>query len=298
MIQSMTGYANFEKTESELTVKVEIRSYNSRYLDIVLRVPRQCAWLEDSLRNIVSKQIARGRIEISMTIEDRSDKIFSFEINEAKTADFSKTILDLKQRFNIDVRIPFDFLTGAGGIIKSVESEKDKESYDKESYMAQVEDSVNGALAELIEMRKREGAFIAEDIAGRLGIIEKYVEQLDELSDNLWPYYHERLKERIDTLTKGCIEIEPDRIAQEAALLANKSDVSEEIVRIKSHIKQFNMIMSSGESAGRKLNFLIQEFNREFNTIGSKTEKSDVSHLIVEAKSELEKIREQVQNVE
>ncbi|MBW2606785.1 MAG: DUF1732 domain-containing protein [Deltaproteobacteria bacterium] len=147
-------------------------------------------------------------------------------------------------------------------------------------------------------MRSKEGNFIAADITKRLDYIENCLTQIKDKSHDLLAYYQQRLKERIDSLTKGIVEIELGRIAQEAAFLADRSDISEEIVRAASHLKQFRDIADSEESSGRKLNFLLQELNREFNTMGSKTEKAHISHIVVDVKSELEKIREQVQNVE
>jgi uncharacterized protein (TIGR00255 family) len=161
-----------------------------------------------------------------------------------------------------------------------------------------VKECMSESVADLVAMRKQEGDFIAQDMIRRLDILEKSIDQIERGSADLLFHYQNRLKDRISVLTKGLVEMDPERIAQEAAFLADRSDVSEEIVRVRSHIKQFRDIMSSTESAGRKLNFLLQELSREFNTMGSKTEKVDISHIVVTVKSELEKIREQLQNVE
>ena len=147
-------------------------------------------------------------------------------------------------------------------------------------------------------MREKEGAFLANDLKQRLGFVEQSLDQIEADATGLVPLYRERLQERITALTKGVVELDAGRIAQEAAILADRSDISEEIVRAESHLKQFRSIMISEEPAGRKLNFLLQEFNREFNTMGVKAGNAEVSHIIVNVKSELEKIREQVQNVE
>jgi uncharacterized protein (TIGR00255 family) len=147
-------------------------------------------------------------------------------------------------------------------------------------------------------MRLQEGAFIAADFQQRLNLIEKKLAQVHAASQGFLEMYRDRLNERIALLTKGLVTLDPERIAQEAALLADRSDISEELVRVASHLKQYRNFMAGPEPAGRKLNFLLQEFNREFNTIGSKAGKSEISHLIVEVKAEIEKLREQVQNVE
>ena len=157
---------------------------------------------------------------------------------------------------------------------------------------------IDVALDDLDAMRKREGDVIARDFDDRLKYIEKSLREIQKASSGLLPIYQERLKDRLSSLTNGMVEIDPGRIAQEAAFYADKSDISEEIVRTHSHLKQFRTIMAAEEHAGRKLNFLLQEFLREFNTMGAKAGNADISHIIVAVKSELEKIREQVQNVE
>jgi uncharacterized protein (TIGR00255 family) len=199
----------------------------------------------------------------------------------------------LKDKFNINSEISIDLLVSGGGIIKPAEM-----GLDMEACWPVFEDCINEALDNLIAMRKKEGDFLEADISVRLNGIEERIDQIQKESSDLLSHYQQRLKDRIAALTKGIIEIDPDRIAQEAAFLADRSDISEEIVRVASHIKQFRTIMNSAEPAGRKLNFLMQELNREFNTMGSKTNNSNVSHIIVEVKSDLEKIREQLQNVE
>ena len=155
-----------------------------------------------------------------------------------------------------------------------------------------------GALDDLETMRKNEGDFIAKDLKHRLKFIHACLKQIHKKSDGLLNEYQERLKERISSLTQDLVELDPTRIAQEAAHLADRSDISEEIVRAKSHLNQFNEIINAVEPAGRKLNFLLQELNREFNTMGSKIGNAEVAHIVIEVKSELEKIREQIQNVE
>ncbi|HDM77827.1 MAG TPA: DUF1732 domain-containing protein, partial [Deltaproteobacteria bacterium] len=180
-----------------------------------------------------------------------------------------------------------------GAIIKPVEMD-----LDMEACWPVFKDCMNEAINNLIAMRKKEGNFLEADMVARLDGIEERIDQIQEESSDLLFHCQQRLKDRIAVLTKGIIEINPDRIAQESAFLTDRSDISEEIVRAASHIKQFRAIMNSAEPAGRKLNFLMQELNREFNTMGSKTNNTNVSHIIVEVKSDLEKIREQLQNVE
>ena len=293
MLKSMTAFARAEKTEGELTVTIEIRSYNSRHLDIALRVPHGYIALEEKIKGLISEKVARGRIEANLQIRDYSDEAFAFEINTPKARAYHETLVQLKDMLDINSEISIDLLAGMGGVIKPAEID-----IDMEACWRIVKNCIGEALEDLVSMRKREGDYIAKDLADRLNDIEKSVDQIANESSNLLFHYQQRLKDRISLLAEGIVEIDPERIAQEAAFLADRSDISEEIVRVGSHIKQFREIMDSTEPAGRKLNFLLQELNREFNTMGSKTEKVKVSHIIVTVKSELEKIREQLQNIE
>ena len=293
MINSMTAFARAEKTETKLAVLTEIRSYNSRYLDVALRISQKYLVLEDKIKSLISSMVDRGRIEINVQIRDDSDEAFAFEIDERKAAAYHQVLVRLKERFSIDTEIPLNLLAGVEGIIQPVQIDRDVEAC-----WPVVEDCISEALSDLVAMRKREGDFLVKDFNKRLDFIEKSIDQIKKKSGGLLSNYQERLKERIAILTQGVVEMDPVRIAQEAAFLVDRSDISEEIIRAKSHIKQFYAIMDSEGPSGRKLNFLLQELNREFNTMGSKAGNADVSHMIVDVKSELEKIREQVQNVE
>jgi uncharacterized protein (TIGR00255 family) len=293
MMKSMTAYARAEKTADEINVSTEIRSYNSRYLDISLRIMHGYNVLEEKIKASIIEKIARGRIEVSLQINDGSDEAYNFEINIPKARAYYDRLVQLKDQLDFHSEITVDLLVREGGVIRSVEIDRDMDAV-----WPVVRDCVHEALNNLVEMRKKEGEFIALDITDRINRIEKSVHLIEKESSDLLYHYQQRLKERIVALTRDMVEIDPERITQEAAFLAGKSDISEEIVRVASHIKQFRTIMKSEEPAGRKLNFLLQELHREFNTMGSKTEKAHVSHTIVEVKSELEKIREQLQNVE
>lgn len=293
MMKSMTAYASSESTKEQLTVSIEIRSYNSRHLDIALRAPHGYLCLEDKIKSMISDNVSRGRIEIKLQIIDDSKDAYGFDIDEPKALAYINVLSKLKNKFNINADISLDLLVNTGGVIKPVETGKDMDiCWDS------IKTCLSAALDDLNVMRKKEGNFIARDFTSRLDFIEKNTGQIKKDSGNLLSHYQERLKERITALTKGMIDIDPARIAQEAAFFADRSDISEEIVRVESHIKEFRAIMDSEESAGRKLNFLLQEFSREFNTMGAKAGNSNVSHIIVTVKSELEKIREQVQNIE
>ncbi len=289
----MTAFARAEKTTKELTVIIEMRSYNSKYLDIVLRVPYGYNILEDKIKALIAKKVSRGRIEAKIQIKDCSNEGYNYELNTHRAKAYYDVLSRLKDNFNICSEISVDLLARVDGVIMPAESDRNIEVV-----WLSVEDCIGKVMDDLDAMRKNEGDFIAGDFDERLDIIEQFIEKIEKQSNDLLPYYQDRLKERISALTRGVAEIDPVRIAQEAAFLADKSDISEEIVRVKSHIKQFRAISNSDEPVGRKLNFLLQELNREFNTMGSKAQSANVSHMIVDVKSELEKIREQLQNVE
>ncbi len=293
MMKSMTAFSRAERTIESMEIRVEVRSYNSRYLDLVLRIPQSYIALEEKIKALVSEKVTRGRIEIKLHIKDDSEEACVFEVNETKAAAYHQALLRLKAMFGFDTGISLELLAGVGGIIKPAETDTDIEKR-----WADIRDCISEALDELNAMRKKEGEFIAGDFITRLAYIEDSMNEIEAKAGDLLFHYQERLKERIEALTRGITEIDPSRIAQEAAFLADRSDISEEILRARSHIRQFRSIMDSEETPGRKLNFLLQEFNREFNTMGSKSGNADVSHIIVALKSELEKIREQVQNIE
>ena len=289
----MTAFSRAEKTENNFSTIIEMRSYNSRYLDIVTRVSRGYLLLEDRIKGMISEKVNRGRVEINAQIKSDSDETVAFIVDEVKAKSYHKAMMQLKKLCSIKDEGSLDLLATVNGMITQAGTERDIDCC-----WQVVKKCLAEALDDLNKMRSKEGEFIAQDITKRLDYIENCLTQIKDMSCDLLDYYQRRLKERLVSLTKGIVEIEPGRVAQEAAFLAEKSDISEEIVRSASHLKQFRDIVNSTEPSGRKLNFLLQEFNREFNTMGSKTEKAHVSHIIVDVKSELEKIREQVQNVE
>ena len=293
MIKSMTAYARAETNRTDLKVSAEIRSYNSRHLDLSLRLPNAYGMLEERIKALIAGCIARGRVEVKIRIQDDGGGDRDFEINTARARSYYHCLNQLRATFDIHAEISLEVLMGAGDIIRPVESEADLEVV-----WDGVHSCLSTALDDLDDMRLREGAFIERDFQRRLGDIEHSLDEIQSASDSMVFQYQKRLLERIAALTEGITVVDEGRIAQEAAILADKSDISEEIVRAASHVDQFRRYMQAGEPAGRKLNFLLQEFMREFNTIGSKTGQAEVAHLVVAVKAELEKLREQVQNIE
>jgi uncharacterized protein (TIGR00255 family) len=293
MIKSMTGFSSASATAGSLTVAAEIRAYNSRNLDLALRLPAGFADLEDRVRAAIAARLGRGRIETRVQIEDGSESAAPVEVDMARARAVLAALDRLKTELGLEGSASLELLVGAGGILKTVQPKADLDAV-----WAVLEGCLNLALDGLDAMRTTEGRHLAEDLNGRLDALEAALGEISRQSAGLAALYQERLKDRMAALTQGLVDIDPARIAQEAAFLADRADISEEIVRAASHLKQFRSIMDAAEPGGRKLNFLLQELNREFNTMGSKISNAAAAHVVVEVKTELEKIREQIQNVE
>lgn len=293
MIHSMTAFASEERTRNGITVSVEIKCVNSRHLDLAIRLPSAHGNMEEAVRQMISSHIQRGRVEIRISIQNETDDVLSFTVNERLADAYYKSLNHIRNRYSLTDGVALDHLLKINGIIEPAEMETDT------SVIWNVlEETLSCSLDHVQKMRKAEGDAMKRDLFERTDRIEQYILEIENRSDGLIEIYRERLAGRINELTRGMVEIDPGRIAQEAAFIADKSDISEEITRAKSHLSQFRHIAEAEPPAGRSLNFLLQEFLREFNTMGSKAGNADISHIIVSAKTELEKIREQIQNVE
>ena len=293
MIKSMTAFSNTERTIDDISIKVEIRTYNSRHLDIQLRVTPGYQILEEKLKTLISGCVARGRVDVKLYIDDLSETAVAFQVDEVKARAYHQALKTLKKILGLEGPVPMEWVTARNDLIKP----KDVES-DVDKIWACLADCMQEVLSDIDAMRQKEGSFIANDFRERLQFLNHSIDQIEADSSGLLEQYKQRLVERISVLTEQRVSLDEGRIEQEAAFLADKSDISEEIVRVRSHLVQFEAIMAAEAPSGHKLNFLMQEINREFNTIGSKSTKTDISHMVVNVKSELEKIREQVQNVE
>lgn len=294
MLKSMTAYSFVEHSDGDLTARVEIRTYNSRHLDTVLRVPMGYAGFEEKIKALVAKFAVRGRIELRLSIKDTSEAACAYEVDTVRAKAYLDAYKQLDDVLGLSsAPLTADHLINVSGVIQPAENK-----VDIESHWPLIAGVVQETLQNVDEMRITEGTFIAEDFAQRLDIIERNLIDIEKSVDGLLEQYRDKLMARVEALTQGVVELDPSRIAQEAGLLADRSDISEEFVRARSHIEQFRNIMGANEPAGRKLNFLLQEFNREFNTMGSKVGQAGAAHMIVDVKSEIEKLREQVQNIE
>jgi uncharacterized protein (TIGR00255 family) len=266
---------------------------NSRHLDVVLKLTHGYETLEERIRHLIADTVARGRVDMRVQIQDESEAGIAFTANLPRAHAYYQTLAQLNQSLGISTPAGLETVLAGGAMVQALEVEKDVDAA-----WPLVDDCLQRALRNLDDMRRAEGTNLARDFSQRLEAIEGMVVEISDQASGLPEIYRQRLEERIDALTHGMVEIDQARIAQEAALLADRSDISEEIVRVNSHIQQFRARMDDDTPAGRPLNFLLQEFNREFNTMGSKSGKASMSHIIVAVKSELEKLREQIQNVE
>ena len=293
MVKSMTAFSSVERHRDDMNVQMEFRSYNSRHLDLNVRMTHGYMAVEEKLRSLIAGHIIRGRVEVKVGIRDDSEAGYAFEVDGPKARAYFDALIELKDHLGTSSEIPLELVVSRGEVIRPLDQARDVDRA-----WGVVEICAKEALSELDAMRLREGRSIADDFDLRLNKIDQYLIEIEDSSHGLLDVYKNRLKERILVLTKDVVKVDEGRIEQEAALLADKSDISEELVRAVSHIKQFRALMAGPDPSGQPLNFLLQEMNREFNTIGSKTGKANVAHAVVAVKSELEKLREQVQNVE
>ncbi len=293
MIKSMTAFARAVHTKETITAEAVIRSYNSRHLDFAVYLPDTCQGQEEEIKKIVTRYHHRGRMEIRVTVQDEGSQESGFDVDEAKAVAYFKALKQVTERLGLS-REPelADVLSARNIIVPAVENP------DQALLTQVVSEAVDLAARDLDRMRRAEGENLYRDLMARITAIEDQMDLLQTRAGDIPVLYKKRLEERLARLTADQGEIDPVRLAQEVAILADKSDVSEEIVRISSHIQQFRKTMNADRSRGQNLNFLIQEFNREFNTIGSKAGQAALSHMVVDLKSKLEKIREQVQNIE
>jgi uncharacterized protein (TIGR00255 family) len=293
MLKSMTGFSRYENQSEDLTCKVEIRSVNNRFIDINTRLPKSLAPLELPLKKMVKTKCARGSFDISIAIEKNGDSEAGLEVNPnlPLATEYLKAFKEIQDGLGLKGEIDINTILSQRDVVKS---ELKKVEFSCEEIVIQ---SVDRALTDLIKMREDEGRNLEKDILNQISSIETLRKSIAAKQSITIQKFQDKLNEKIKILTSG-IEIDPARIAQESALLADRCDVTEEIVRLKSHLEQFNILIASNDPQGRKLEFLTQEINREVNTTGSKTIDLEVSRAVIEMKSCLEKIREQLANIE
>lgn len=291
MIKSMTGFAKSNLIENLREYQIEIKSVNHRYLDILVRVPKQLTFLEDLIKKEISARIKRGKIEVSITFQDNNQDTKKLLLNKEIAKNYITQLKELAEETNTEANIQITEIVKLPDVLSVlIEQDDDKIKQD----VIKITDQ---AVDKLIEMRTFEGNKIAEDLKLRIHRINEKIEQISAISTGLIEEYVVKLEKRIKEILKT-EEVDKNRIAQEVVIYADKCSIEEEITRLKSHSMQFEKLLYENEAVGKKLDFLIQEMNRETNTIGSKANSLEIVNNVVDIKTELENIREQIQNIE
>ena len=293
MLVSMTGFGRGESSNNGMTATVEIKSVNSRFSDITIRLPQSLREKETEFREQIQQQIERGKFNVTVKVEKRDTAELDITIDPKVIAGYKQLLSSLKEAAGVEEKISLSHYLSFNDVFVSRES--DEEEIRQMTVL--VHESIKKAVSNLNTMRRQEGEHLANDLKMRLDKIEEILNLIHKRAKERVPEARTRFQDRIQSLINDD-NFDNERLELEIAILADKLDITEEIVRLQSHIKFFREAMDSNGTVGRKLNFLIQEMNREINTIGSKANDSDISHHVVDLKEILEKIREQIQNIE
>ena len=293
-MKSMTGFGSGTATKDGITCTVEIKSVNARFLDLFIRSPKHINPFESSIRGLVQDRITRGKVEVSVSIQDAGERPKTFTINSVLRKQIQELLVQ-EEFYDDPKKVPLQ-------AVNSISNEwiQQQDTPIAEDVLSEiVQESTNQALDALITMRTVEGKHIEQDLLSRITTLENIIKSIDENKAGAVDAYREHIKGKIqEYLVSLEASISEDRFLQEIALLADKTDITEEIVRFTSHVVQLKNTLVDENSIGRKVDFILQEMNREVNTIGSKAMDSSITEFVVQLKCELEKIREQVQNVE
>jgi len=288
----MTGFGRAKQTVSDLDITVEIKSVNHRYFEFSSRLPRAYQFLDEKLKSFCQQRVSRGKVEVSVMIEDRSENAIELEVNEQYADAYIKALRAIGERYALADDITVSSLIGNNEIFTARRHEMDDEVL-----TAAVMQVADEAVANFIAMRAAEGERLVKDVTERTQTILKCVEFIESRSPETVREYRERIEQKIRELI-GDVQVDEQRLLTETAIFADKIAVDEETVRLRSHINSLVGMLESGGAIGRKLDFTVQEMNREANTIGSKAQDIEINRTVVNIKSEIEKIREQIQNIE
>ena len=292
MIKSMTGYGRAREVLNKRDITVEVRSVNNRYLDCTVKMPRMYAFAEDAVKQHVQKAISRGKVDVFITVDASAADVAKVTVNRELAAQYAAALQELSGVCGTESHVTPEQLSRFPDVLTVTKADEDLESVSADLCTV-----LDMALAAYNEMRAVEGAKLAEDIGNRLVFIENYTSQVEERSPQTVAEYRAKLTARMQEVLQSTT-IDQQRILTEAAIYADKMAVDEETVRLRSHVAQLRTMLTSDEPMGRKMDFLIQEVNRESNTIGSKCNDVAIAQVVVGLKAEVEKMREQVQNVE
>ena len=292
MVKSMTGYGRAEDTLNGCTITVELRSVNNRYLDCNVRMPRLYLFAEETIKSRVQNTISRGKVDVFVTLDSTGGEQVQVSVNQPLADGYYAALTQLAERYGLSKDISVSLLSRFPDVLLAEKAEEDVEQWAQDICSV-----LDRALADFDQMRTREGARLETDVLSRAARIEELVGKVEERSPQTVAEYRAKLEARMNEVLSNT-QLDPARILTEAAIFADKVAVDEETVRLRSHIGQLRHMLEQGGATGRKLDFLIQEFNREANTIGSKCSDIDIARHVVDIKAEIEKIREQVQNIE
>ena len=293
MIQSMTGYGRGESLRDGISAVVELRSVNSRFFELSTRLPRSLSLRETEIKEIVRTKVARGKVSLTVTLQSEANGKLPLRVNTAAAKTYFRLLTQLRKSLKLKEKVKLEHLLRFSELFEGSENEDEASAE-----WAAFEEALQLAAAEIQTMRAKEGEEISKDMIARVEHIQRRLESIESVSKQRIPEEQSRLHERVAQLLQDKSVIDSQRLELEIALLADKLDVTEECVRFRSHNKFFLEALRNDEAAGRKLNFLIQEMNREANTIGSKSNDTGIAHEVVAIKEDLEKIREQLQNIE
>ena len=293
MLKSMTGFGRGESGNSDYNFIVEIKTVNHRYNDIVVRMPKHINYLEEKIKSVIKNKIKRGRVEVYIDLQYLNDSNLDIKIDMVLAKSYKLEIDRMMKELNIKDEVKLHHMLMFPEIIK-----KEKKECEEDVIWQCLKIGLDDALDNVVDMRIKEGAILKKDMENQIYKIEENLLVIEKRAPMVILEYRDKLKTRVNELLDREINVDEDRLNYEIAFYADKSDINEEIVRLKSHSNQFLDSLNQWEPVGRKLDFILQEMNREINTIGSKSEDLIISNCVVNIKSELEKTREQVQNVE
>ncbi len=291
-MKSMTGFGRAKLEKNNRIYSIEIKSVNHKYSDISIKLPKSLNYLEDSIKKQISSKVARGKIDVFVTFENYSEQGKEVVINEELVKEYMEKFKLLAEKNNLSMNIPVTEITKLPDVLTLKETEEEEDTIQNELL-----ECLEQAIHNFIEMRTIEGNKIKEDLKARINKVECDVQKISEYSTGLVQEYVVKLEERIKEILKTDV-VDQSRLAMEVVLFADKCSVEEELTRLKSHIEQFRTLINSEGTIGKKIDFLLQEMNRETNTMGSKSGSLDITNLVVNIKTELEDIREQIQNIE
>ena len=293
MVKSMTGYGLGEASDDKYKLKVELKTVNHRYNEVYMRLPRHLNYLEDNLKKLIKENVQRGKIDVYMEFDYIDQSVVDVKVDLPLAVSYKNALELLKKELNLDDKISLKNILSISDLVKL-----EKKEIDKDSILIFFQETFKTALNNLNLMKLKEGQALEEDLRKKMESLIGLLKIISERAPFVVIDYKRKLQDRIKLLLDESITLEEERLNTEVAYFADKSSIDEEIVRLDSHIEQFHSILDENGAIGRKLDFLMQEMNREINTIGSKANDIIISKTVVEIKAELEKIREQIQNIE